>query len=433
MGRGLIVVGPRQPGSPPVATTAGPIPRTYTRRVTAPDISLGSDRPIDWFRLTWCQLNWLLRLAELPATLILVVLGHPRSHLDALVGLLAVASAAWAVWLWVRSWRSDAPAGGPLALVLMLVIAVTSGLAAMITGAGNAALLAVIVAVHAGASLQTGRAVAVPLTGVAGVAAGSVVFDRSLAGEHVAFYGAVLAGAALAGATRGLRREQLRQARQRLAQEKHTRAEQQHVAALAERTRIAREIHDILAHSLADLSIQLEVADALLADNADTTGALQRVRHAHRLAGEGLDETRRAIHALRSDAPPLPAALAAMVGTHGNGSFEMDGPLRALNAAAGLALVRTAQEALVNVRKHAAGHAVLVHLRYDTDRVCLTVTDREGSAPASHHASPPTPGGDGIGGGYGLAGMHERLRLVGGSLLAGPVPGGWVVRAEIPG
>jgi signal transduction histidine kinase len=401
--------------------------------VTAPDISLGSDRPFDWFRLSWGQLNWLLRLAELPATLILVALGHPRSHLGALVGLLAVASAAWVAWLWVHPSRSDAPAGGRPTLVLMLVIAVTSGLAAMITGAGNAALLALIVAVHAGAGLQAGRAVAVPLTGVAGVAVGSVVVDRSLTGQHVAFYAAVLAGAALAGATRGLRREQLRQARLRLAQEKQTRAEQQHAATLAERARIAREIHDILAHSLADLSIQLEVADALLADNADTTGALQRVRYAHRLAGEGMDETRRAVHALRSDAPPLPEALAAMVGTQANARFETDGPLRALHAAAGLALVRTAQEALVNVRKHAAGHAVLVHLRYGADRVCLTVTDREASAPALQEASPPTPCGDGMGGGYGLAGMHERLRLVGGSLLAGPAPDGWVVRAEVPG
>lgn len=399
--------------------------------MTAPDISLDPDRSVGWFRLSWHQLNWLLRLVELPATLILVALGHPRSHLGALVGLLAAAGVAWAAWLWALPWRSDARAGGRPAPVLMLVIAVTSGLAAVITGAGNAALLALIVAIHAGASLQTGRAVAVALAGVAGVAMGSVVFDPSLAGEHVAFYAAVLAGGTLAGTTRGLRREQLSQARLRLAQEKQTRVEQQHAAALAERARIAREIHDILAHSLADLSIQLEVADALLADNADTTGALQRVRHAHRLAGEGLDETRRAVHALRSDAPPLPEALAAMVGTHANARFEMDGPLRALPAAAGLALVRTAQEALVNARKHAAGSAVLVHLGYGTDRVCLTVTDREGSAPPSPHASPPTPCG--IGGGYGLAGMHERLRLVGGSLLAGPVPGGWVVRAEVSG
>lgn len=401
--------------------------------MTATDISPGSDRPVGWLRLSWHQLNWLLRLAELPATLALVAVGHPRAQLGALVGLLAVASTAWIAWLWIRPWHSDAPAGGRGALALMLVIAATSGLAAMVTGAGNAALLALIAAVHAGVSLQIGRAIAVPLTGVAGVAVGSVIFDRSSAGEQVAFYAAVLAGAALAGAARGLRREQLRQARLRLAQEKQTRAEQQHAAALAERARIAREIHDILAHSLADLSIQLEVADALLTDSADTTGALERVRHAHRLAGEGLDETRRAVHALRSDAPPLPAALAAVVGTHGNARFEMDGHLRALPPAAGLALLRTAQEALVNARTHAAGHAAIVHLRYGTSRVCLTITDREGSAPAPPPAAPPTPSRDGTSGGYGLAGMHERLRLVGGSLLAGPVAGGWVVRAEVPG
>jgi signal transduction histidine kinase len=397
----------------------------------APATSPGPPRPDGWLGLSWPQLGWLLRLAELPAVLVLVAAGHPQSRRGELAGLLAVASAAWVAWLVVRPWRAGAPARGRAALALMLVIAAASGLATMI--AGNSAILAGIAAIQAGTTLDAVSAVSVPLAGVAGVAVGSLVFDRPSAGIYLAFYGVVLAGATLGGVARGLHRQQLGQARRLLAQEQQTRAEQDHAAALAERARIAREIHDILAHSLADLSIQLEVADALLSDSADTTGALERVRHAHRLAGEGLDETRRAVHALRSDLPPLPDALAVIVGTYGEARLELDGPVRPLPAAASLALIRTAQEALVNARKHAPGRPVSLRLRYGPGQVDLTVRDGARPARPGQPGPPPEPAGAGVGGGYGLAGMRERLRLAGGSLTAGPVEGGWVVRAEVPG
>lgn len=397
----------------------------------APATSPGPQRPDGWLGLSWPQLGWLLRLAELPAVLVLVAAGHPQSRRGELAGLLAVASAAWVAWLVVRPWRADAPARGRAALALMLVIAAASGLATMI--AGNSAILAGIAAIQAGTTLDAVSAISVPLAGVAGVAVGSLVFDRPSAGIYLAFYGVALAGATLGGVARGLHRQQLGQARRLLAQEQQTRAEQDHAAALAERARIAREIHDILAHSLADLSIQLEVADALLADSADATGALERVRHAHRLAGEGLDETRRAVHALRSDLPPLPDALAVMVGNYGLARLELGGPVRPLPAAASLALIRTAQEALVNARKHAPGLPVSLRLRYDPGQVNLTVRDGAGPALPSQPGPPQEPAGAGVGGGYGLAGMRERLRLAGGSLTAGPVEGGWVVRAEVPG
>jgi signal transduction histidine kinase len=89
---------------------------------------------------------------------------------------------------------------------------------------------------------------------------------------------------------------------------------------------------------------------------------------------------------------------------------------------------------MANARKHAAGRPVTVVLRFDDDRVALTVADRSDQhgtdddvATARQLAAP-----DGVGGGYGLAGMHERLRLVGGSLTAGPSTGGWRVYAEVP-
>ena len=164
---------------------------------------------------------------------------------------------------------------------------------------------------------------------------------------------------------------------------------------LAEQTSIAREIHDILAHSLADLCIQLEVADALLTDNADVAGAVRQVRRAHRLAEDGLRETRRAVYALRRDTPPLPDTLAVMAAACGQAVFRLQGSPRPLPAAAGLALVRTAQEALVNARKYAAGLPINLCLQYATDRVGLTVTDGQPSTTGNGSGSvPPTPSGE---------------------------------------
>jgi signal transduction histidine kinase len=381
-------------------------------------------------RLSGAQLNWLLRLVELPTTLVLIMLTHaPGRHPGLFQVLLAVGSAAWVAWLCVRPWRSADPARGPAAVSLMLIIAAAGGLATMTSNTpGWIQILVVVVALQAGTTLQV-RTAAVPLAALLGVAAGWLFYAGSLgAALNVA---ALVGGFFAVGVARGFRRRQLREARLLLAQEQQTQAERERAAALAERTRIAREIHDILAHSLADLSIQLEVADALLSDGGDPAAALDRIRRAHRLAGEGLDETRRAVHALRSDIPPLPDALAVMVGACREAAvdarFEVTGAPRPLPAAAGLALVRTAQEALVNARKHAAGAPIVVHLEYGPENTGLTIRDGSGGGCV------PEPAATGIGGGYGLAGMRERLRLVGGSLTAGPLPGGWTVRAEVPG
>ncbi len=364
--------------------------------------------------------------------LVLVSVGDPATHLFLLVILLTIASGCWIAWLIVRPWHCEAPGAGLAAAVLMVTISASTGLASMIPGAGNAAILAGITAVHAGASLETRRTVMVPLAGVAGVTVGCLLFARSPAVITIGFYAAALAGATLAGVVRGLRRVQFRQTTLLLDRELESRAEREHAAALAERARIAREIHDILAHSLADLCIQLEVADALLTDNADVAGAMRQVRRAHRLADDGLRETRRAVYALRRDTPPLPDTLAVMAAACGQAVFRLQGSPRPLPAAAGLALVRTAQEALVNARKYAAGLPINLCLQYDTDRVGLTVTDGQPSTTGNGSGSvPPTPNGE-LDGGYGLAGMRERLRLVGGSLAAGPVPGGWTVHAEVP-
>ncbi|MHB8312314.1 MAG: sensor histidine kinase [Candidatus Dormibacteria bacterium] len=400
---------------------------------------------LDRLRPSSAQLNWMARLLLLPLTLALVATyQQPGSHFQLLVGLLGTASITWMAWLALRRWRDEAPGAGLVPLLLMTLIAFTSGMATMVDGPGWAANLTGVVAVEAGATHRARTAVGVALAGILGLAVGDLIhggeayglFNRLPTVVYVAFYAAVLILLMLAGLSRGLRRQQVRQAHLLLAQQQESSRQRERSVALAERTRIAREIHDILAHSLADLSIQLQVADALLSDGADAAGALQRIRHAHRLAAEGMEETQRAIQALRSDAPPLPDALAAIVGAdrRGGGATRLlvEGRARPLPVVTSLALLRTAQEALANAHKHATGLSVLLELDYGPGRVGLSVTDGAREVPPTSPAG-PAAALVGVSGGYGLAGMHERLQLVGGSLVAGPVLGGWTVHAEVPG
>jgi signal transduction histidine kinase len=188
--------------------------------------------------------------------------------------------------------------------------------------------------------------------------------------------------------------------------------------ALAERARIARDIHDVLAHSLSGVNMQLEVADALLdAGRADEARAA--VGKAQSLVREGLTETRRAVQTLRQDVLPLVPTMAALVDADGN--FRVEGEAVDLDTPQSQFLVRCAQEALTNARTHAPGAAVDVVLRFAAEQVELSVTN--GPAP-----SPPKPVDST---GMGLVGMRERAALVGGSVAAGPDGRGWTVRATV--
>ncbi len=196
---------------------------------------------------------------------------------------------------------------------------------------------------------------------------------------------------------------------------------------LAERTQIAREIHDILAHSLSAQIVHLEGARLMLTQDADREAVLDRVERAQRLARSGLEETRRALATLRGDAPAPDEALGALAeefraATGRPCDLEIIGPSRDLSPAAGLAVVRTAQEALTNVRKHAPGARVVVRLRYGTDTIELEVCDSGGLGEV------PEIGGSG----YGLVGMRERAELIGGTLEAGPAKEGFRVYLKVP-
>ena len=157
-------------------------------------------------------------------------------------------------------------------------------------------------------------------------------------------------------------------------------------AALAERARIARDLHDVLAHSLAAVSVNLQAAEGLLAagtlpaDNPELTKAVECIDRAGNLTREGLAAARRAVLALRDDTVPLPDQLSSLVSEYrADGDLDVDfavtGDVRPVSAEASLAAYRTAQEALTNARKHAPGQPVTLRLGFEDDQVTVSVAN----------------------------------------------------------
>jgi signal transduction histidine kinase len=206
-------------------------------------------------------------------------------------------------------------------------------------------------------------------------------------------------------------------------------------AALTERARLARDIHDVLAHALSGLVLTLDTMELLGRQDPAGPGTLPElldlITRGRRIARDGLAETKSAIAALRGDELPGPALLDRLVADAAASAgirpaLSVGGAARPVPPEVGLALYRTAQEALTNSAKYAGpGARVELRLTYDDAAVELTVQDtRPAGAPAA--ASGLTFGG------YGLTGMRERAELLGGSLTAGPTDVGFGVRLRLP-
>jgi signal transduction histidine kinase len=227
--------------------------------------------------------------------------------------------------------------------------------------------------------------------------------------------------------------QRLRDARERaetlLEQVEESRHAEARAAALAERQRLAREMHDVLAHSLSGLMLQLEGARMLAESSPSDPRLPEAVGRAHDLAKDGLDEARRAIGMLRGEELPGPAALGTLTGQFERHSgiacsFAISGRAWPVRPDARLALYRVTQEALTNVIRHAHAQRVEVRLGYATDRVSLTIEDfGAGRSPAA----PATSGA-----GHGLTGMRERAELLGGTLTAGATAAGFRVELLVP-
>jgi signal transduction histidine kinase len=222
-----------------------------------------------------------------------------------------------------------------------------------------------------------------------------------------------------------------RQAERLLAELERTRDAELRAAALAERQRLAREMHDVLAHSLSGLALHLEGARLLAAAEPGGESRLGAViERAHDQASAGLQEARWAIGMLRGEELPGPDRLEALVGAFESDSggvhaaLTVTGKQRDLSPGVKLAVYRVAQEALTNVRKHASPLRVEVRLRYQSDGVGLEVEDFAATADPGCASERR--------GGYGLTGMRERAELLGGTLNAGPTGRGFLVRLWVP-
>ena len=310
------------------------------------------------------------------------------------------------------------------------VIAFASGFAAGAGGGGSAMVVfAFVAAMAAGVNSDLAAAVAVTAAGILAIEVSGLAFGQSY-GTLLGLPALVLAGLVI-GRNWGAYRVQAEQAAALLTQREQLQAEQRRADILDERARIAREIHDVLAHSLGALGIQIQAARLVLHKDADQASDL--LAAAQQMAAEGLVETRRAVQALRTDTLPLDEELTLITDTHAQRyhvpvSYDTGGVLAALPPDATLALLRIAQEALVNAAKHAAGQPVAVRLDYGDADVRLTVrNDLPPGAATSQPADVST-----VNGGYGLTGMHERLRLLNGTLEAGRRDGQWIVTAELP-
>ena len=200
-------------------------------------------------------------------------------------------------------------------------------------------------------------------------------------------------------------------------------------AVLEERTRIARDLHDILAHAMSVITVQAGVGAHLLdrGDAAQAAGALRVIEETGRGA---LQEMRRLLGALRSDdlptgpQPGLASLDQLATQTTAAGvpvELRIEGSARRLPAGLEVSAYRIAQEALTNAIKHAPGGRARLTVRYRPRTVEVEVVDR-GGGPS------PAPGD----GGHGLRGMRERVALYGGVFEAGPCSGGFRVLAAFP-
>ncbi len=233
--------------------------------------------------------------------------------------------------------------------------------------------------------------------------------------------GFLLVAAAFAGANRDANDR----AQEMLRLEAETRRAREESAVLAERGRIARELHDVLAHTLSGLAVQLEGARLLAEHTHADPRLVEQVSNAQGLARSGMAGAKRAVATLRGEALPGPEQIPELVeharlATGAAVTYRVDGEPGELAPEVGMALYRAAQEALANVAKHAHGALTEVTVTWAAADVTVEVTDH-GGAPTGLPS-----------GGFGLAGLAERAALAGGHVETGPYAEGWRVRLTMP-
>lgn len=343
---------------------------------------------------------------------------------------LALSSVGWVAWMVSGSTGQRRM----LSLGSLVVMAGAGGVLAGLTPSSPAIAVACAAAFSAGVRLNTGASL-----GITAEAVSAFVITALLTNQPtgvVLGFPFAFAGLWSVAMTRREYLVRAEQAERTLAETRRAREAETHAAALAERARIARDIHDVLAHSLAAVSVNLQAAEGLLtsdtlpADNPELAKAIECVERAGTLTREGLATARRAILALRDDTAPLPdqlASLAAQYQATGDATIRLTvtGEPRPLSGPAALVAYRTAQEGLTNARKHAPGQPVTLTLAFAPGQIAVTV---ENPLLPDDQVSPLAA----TGAGAGLTGLKERAALAGGTLETGPADGTWRTDLTIP-
>jgi signal transduction histidine kinase len=370
---------------------------------------------------------------------------------------LAISAVAWGIW----TFAGERPR---LWIVMLALMGAAGGALAGLSSLSTAVAVGMVVAVSAGARLSTEVSAAIVAETVAAFLIAGLVSDA--APEAIIGWTCGFIGIWAFGLTRRAYLLRAIEAEQALEQARRAHAAETQAAALAERARIAREIHDVLAHALAAVSVNLQAAEGLLDAVPDKGPELAKVvecvERAGALTKEGMAEARRAILALRDDssaragyaAQPVAAAypadridtdpintvapaerltsrlraLAEDQRAAGDAAvdFTVAGTPRPLGAERALTAYRTAQEALTNARKHAPGQPVTVTVTYNPEEMTLQVSN---PLPAPGTEGPLTHAGTG----YGLTGLRERAALAEGTLTAAAADGRWTVLLRLPG
>ena len=211
-------------------------------------------------------------------------------------------------------------------------------------------------------------------------------------------------------------------AEDRARQAEHGRAEEGRRLVVEERLRIARDLHDVVAHHIAVINVQVGVAAHLL--RADPDGAEQALTHVRQAAREVLTEMSTVMEVLRTEPPPglsrLTALLAALATAGLRVEHRQDGEARDLPAAVDLAAYRIVQESLTNAHKHGSDSAARLRLEYTPAGLGISVANACAAGPAT-------------GSGHGLIGLRERVSSVGGTVRTGRGDDGcFTVEAFLP-
>jgi len=370
-----------------------------------------------------------VRTLILAGVLVTVPLAQPHLGVQGrglAVGItLGVVAVSGIFWLICERSRS-------LTIAALAVMGLAGGLLAGLSPLSTALAIGCVVTSAAGIRLSTETSLAITAGTVAAFLATGLAIGVPT--EALVGYPFAWIGLWAFGLTRHAYLLRAEEAERTLAETRRAHEAETRAAALDERARIAREIHDVLSHSLAAVSVNLQAAEGLLdalPDGSPELGrAIECIGRASVLTREGMAEARRAIQALRDDAAPLADQLSGLAKEwQADASvavdFSVNGSPRPVGAEAGLAAYRTAQEALTNARKHAPGQPVRLSLEFCDSEIAVRVVNK---MPARRDRDVRPEAGTG----YGLKGLRERAALGGGTLAAGPADGEWRVCLRIP-